>query len=456
MSQEEAPKLKYVYSPLASIDTATPEAKRTNVYGLVVDSSHPYTLENQGKYMCVLKIIDSTYNKYTGDPKTANIAKVSIFAKDITALPFIHHLGCIIRIHRASANIYKESLQLNCEHPKSSWTVFRGEVDPVAISQYDPIIFSGASYTLEDQDKKLIDNLREYSLKLFSEKAFEGDMCIQLKDATKQPNDFDAICQVIGLKHKDSHYVLKVCDPTSSYHVHIGEYFAHSLVLCIGDIIKLRAFLIRDSNNIVVDKFSNILLLPPHSKCRNEFIEKMKNPSKETTLQILNHSILEVPRVISKMTIKQYHSMAIAPLKSMTTSTKLLRVKGYIIDIIPSEVGQWVMKYNLMSKEMSDINTTTILGANEVYAYRMQLLMKDDSCSMDDSLYRVVLFTGEGIGKEMLPGAANLLSNKEALRQLKRLRKLFLSFNAYVEMAIVPSEVHGQKMWQITDTELTI
>ena len=454
MSDDDIPKQKYQYAQLASIDPTNPESKRTNLYALIIDASFPYPIENQGKHMVILKIIDPSYNPFNTDIKTAKFAKVSIFSKDINALPRIHSHGCILRIHRAFANIFKESLQINCELPRSSWAIFKGEIDPAQMSQYSPIANSGKSFTLESSDKTIIDSIREFSLKVLTEKAIEKENCVLLKDAKTQTKDFDVICKAYGFKVKGDSYILKVCDATKTYKVHLKENQAKSLGLCSGDIIKLRGFLAKDAENIVPDKFSNILVLAPHSKAKSEFIESMKSPVYEVYLQLLAHSIIDAPKLITRIVDPKIQGLTIKSLSLSSKGEKIMKLKGFAVDIQPAEVCQWVVKYNKKSKEISLITPSSTLGENEIYAYRIQFLLKDDESAHDDKLYRVILFTGEGMGKEFLPQAVNLLAaeNKDKLHKLRLLKKLFLSFNAYLELGVTMNE----SIMMVTGTEQTI
>ena len=446
MSDDDVPKQKYNYADLSTIDPTNPESKRANLYALIVDASFPYPIENQGKYMVILKIID---------PSTTNYAKVSIFSKDINTLPRIHFHGSILRIHRAFANIYKESLQFNCELPRSSWAIFKGEADPSLMNQYTPIIHSGKDCSLEDTDFKMINKLREFSQRLLSEKTIEKDNCILLKDAISQSKDFDVICGAYEFKCKGDCYILKVCDSTKFYRVLLKEGQAKSITLCSGDVIKLRGVQWKDANTIVTNNFSNILVLASYSKSKREFIEGMKNPSKEVGLQLLTHSIIDSPKTITKIVDPQIQGMNVKSLKLSDSGEKLMKFIGFAIDIQPAEVSEWVVKYNVKSKEISQLCPTSKLMGNEIYAYRVQFLMKDDECSMDDRLYRVFLFTGDGLGKEMLPAAVNLMAveHKDKLSELKKLKKLMMSFNAYMELGVTSC---SGGMLMITGTEMQL
>jgi hypothetical protein len=452
MSDDDKPKQKYQYTQLASIDPKSTENKKINIYGVVIDATFPYFLESNGKHLCILKIMDPTFNPATDQTK---FIKVSIFAKDINMLPRVHSVGDIIRIHRAFPKLFNQTLQINCEMPRASWALFRGDTDPSAVSQYIPLAQSGKTLTIEGVDKKTIDSLREFSCKLLSEKPLGKERCILLKDSASQPKDFDAICQVLSLKQNKTDYTLKVCDNTNALKVHLSEGLAKSLSLIYGDVIKLRGVTAKDAQNLQSDKYSNILVLPQYSKIKAELLQLMKSPSSNINLELLSHSFLENPVKVSKVIDPKLLEKAYSPLSSLLKTEKFLKVKANVVDIQPSEVSQWVVKYNKKSKEIEQVTPTTVLKQDEILCYRIQLILKEEDAA-DDTLYRVVLFTGDESGKEFLPAPLNVstVANVPLAKKLKKLKKLMMSFNIVCDLGLASHNYGGQVMWMVTGTQI--
>ena len=72
-----------------------------NFYGIIYDATFPIQ-EDSTTYTCSIKIVDPEMNLLT-NPKDFNEQVINLVVKSssIDALPFIHKIGDIIRVHRA-------------------------------------------------------------------------------------------------------------------------------------------------------------------------------------------------------------------------------------------------------------------------------------------------------------------------------------------------------------------
>ena len=72
-----------------------------NFYGIIYDATFPVQ-EDSCTYTCNLKIVDPEMNLLT-NPEDFNEQVINLVVKSssIDALPFIHKIGDIVRVHRA-------------------------------------------------------------------------------------------------------------------------------------------------------------------------------------------------------------------------------------------------------------------------------------------------------------------------------------------------------------------
>lgn len=89
---------KYNYLNLKEIN----EKKECFFYGIIVDATFPAKEEtDDAYYVCTIKLIDNNIN-FTNDPiEIANhMVYVTVKSDLIQYLPFIRHVGDILRVHR--------------------------------------------------------------------------------------------------------------------------------------------------------------------------------------------------------------------------------------------------------------------------------------------------------------------------------------------------------------------
>jgi len=72
-----------------------------NFYGIIYDATFPLQ-EDSNTYTCNLKIVDPEMNLLT-NPQDFNDQVINLIIKSshVDALPFIHRIGDVIRVHRA-------------------------------------------------------------------------------------------------------------------------------------------------------------------------------------------------------------------------------------------------------------------------------------------------------------------------------------------------------------------
>ena len=144
-----------------------------NFYAVILDASFPYKTTDD-KWVCHLKIVDQTLNV---KPNQEDFAIVLMQARRFEDLPICQRVGDIIRCHRADFFMARQGedrfLKLNMTY-NSSWALFSAD-DIVAPEvedenedwQYKPYAYSGWNYTIEKNDRKVLENIRQWSKKYF-------------------------------------------------------------------------------------------------------------------------------------------------------------------------------------------------------------------------------------------------------------------------------------------------
>lgn len=68
--------------------------------------------------------------------------------------------------------------------------------------------------------------------------------------------------------------------------------------------------------------------------------------------------------------------------------------------------------------------------------YKMQFLVKDVSTQFNNNVYRVLLYTHEGLGSNFLTKPADLHKDKGALKKLEDTANLLCRFNSWVDCVV--------------------
>ena len=159
--------VKYLYTTFNDLK----EQGEYNFYGIIYDASFPKeenTLletdkkKNNSKYLCILKLIDQTTNFLTHSNNfNDNIIYLIIKSSEKDNMPYAHYIGDIIRVHRGLyAQKKKRNVYLNvCKDNKvkGAWCLYSS-----FSNSNEPYSFSIKNFTVESQDKQIIDNTKSW------------------------------------------------------------------------------------------------------------------------------------------------------------------------------------------------------------------------------------------------------------------------------------------------------
>ena len=132
---------------------------------------------------------------------------------------------------------------------------------------------------MESQDKLNLEELKKWVKTYMGiDKSLKYPMQIKLENRTSEGNDKDLMVHVVKKVEADNHLILFIQDETDGCELHTYKYFNF---IQENDIIRVRSYKMFDNDNLVINEYGNILVVPENSSCYkavfNELTKKMKN-----------------------------------------------------------------------------------------------------------------------------------------------------------------------------------
>ena len=261
--------IRYLYTTFDGLK----EQGEYNFYGIVLDASFPLEEQNTSKYSCTLKLIDQTTNCITNPSNfNDNIIYLTIKSSEKENIPYIHHIGDIVRVHRGFYSPKtKRNVYLNvCKDNKTrgSWCLYS-----LNNNTTEPYACSNKKYTVESQDKEIIESNKSW-LKTYlnKDKALVYPYQIKLESRLNGGNDSDLLVHVVKKVELDDQVVLFIQDETDGCELHTYKYYNF---IQENDVIRVRAYKLFDGSNLILNEFGNILVVPQFSQCYKEIINAL-------------------------------------------------------------------------------------------------------------------------------------------------------------------------------------
>ena len=262
-----------------------------NFYGIIYDASFPLEensplesdkKKNVSKYSCILKLIDLTTNCLTHQNNfNDNVIYLIIKSSEKENIPYVHHIGDIIRIHRGFYSPKKKrNVYLNvCKDNKikGSWCLYSSKTN-----SNEPYSCSNKKFTVETQDKEIIEKTKDWVKKYLNiDKSLKYPLQVNLINRINDGNDNDLLVHVVKKIELDDQIVLFIQDATDGCELHTYKYYNF---IQENDIIRVRSYKVFDNNNLILNEFGNILILPQYSNCykglMNNLTKKLKQINK--------------------------------------------------------------------------------------------------------------------------------------------------------------------------------
>ena len=267
--------VKYKYTTFDNLI----EQGEYNFFAVIYDSSFPLEEATTSKYSCTLKLIDQTTNCLTNPNNfNDNIIYLTIKSSDKENIPYIHHIGDIIRVHRGFYSPKnKRNVYLNvCKDNKTngSWCIYS-----VNNNNNEPYLCSNKKFSVEEQDKQIIENNKNWIKNyLIKDKSLIYPYQIKLENRINDGDDKDLLVHVVKKVELDDQLVLFIQDETDGCELHTYKYYNF---IQENDIIRVRTYKIFDNINLLLNEFGNILVVPQFSHCYKEFINALAKKMKQ-------------------------------------------------------------------------------------------------------------------------------------------------------------------------------
>ena len=106
------------------------QSEQANIYGIIIDAQFPKKTHKNDQYRAVLKIIDQSMNiSMSGSAGDINNTYVTcnLTSKTLAKLPKVDYIGQVIRIHRGSVWIFKNTKTFSSDLDRGgNWVMFQG------------------------------------------------------------------------------------------------------------------------------------------------------------------------------------------------------------------------------------------------------------------------------------------------------------------------------------------
>ena len=259
-----------------------------NFYGIIYDASFPLEenlasesdkKKNVSKFSCILKLIDQSTNCLTHPNNfNDNVIYLIIKSSEKDNIPYVHHIGDIIRVHRGLyAPKKKRNVYLNvCKDNKikGSWCLYSSNNN-----SNDPYSCSNKKFTVESQDQQIIESTKEWvKTYLNIDKSLKYPLQVDLINRISDGNDNDLLVHVVKKIELDDQIVLFIQDSTDGCELHTYKYYNF---IKENDIIRVRSYKVFDNNSLIINEFGNILIVPQNSSCYESLINNLSKKLKQ-------------------------------------------------------------------------------------------------------------------------------------------------------------------------------
>jgi hypothetical protein len=305
------------------------------------------------------------------------------------------------------------------------------------ISQDSPYAFSGKRATIERQDTAILKTLRDWTNNLFKTNNVGGDRVVELKKAVKQESDFDVVAKVQQVFELDEYTnELKLRDNSGEtfYTLALKLKFPH---IRQGSVVRIRSATYDETSTkkvLVLQHYSNIMTFIGSSKLAAS-LSKVQNEN-QNERAALKQSVSMTPVILTEVD-RKHQNLQTTSLHDLfhnpDNSTSTFRTCFYVTRVEPGSVNEAVKSYDRKSRK-----TASAKGAKGGdLIYQVQFLCKDVSTQFNNNVYRVLLYTHEGLGANFFAQKpANLHSDSKASGRVSDSFNLLTRFNSWVDCVV--------------------
>lgn len=248
--------------------------------------------------------------------------------------------------------------------------------------------------------------------------------------------DFDVnarILQIFELDEYTNELKLRDASGETFYTLALKLKFPH---LRQGAVVRIRSATIdetsKNKNVLVLQHYSNIMTFVSTSKLASSLSKVGDDRSVEKNA--LKSSTSMVPVILTEVD-KKHQSLANTSLYELFHGNQnqgnTFRTCFYVTKVEPSDVAESVVCYDKKTKKSASAKN----GKGDL-VHRMQFLAKDVSTQFNNNVYRILLYTHEGLGQNFLGKASNLHKDAGALKRVRDQVNTLTRFNSWVDAVV--------------------
>lgn len=206
-----------------------------------------------------------------------------------------------------------------------------------------------------------------------------------------------------------------------------------------GSVVRIRSATFDETSNkkmLVLQHYSNIMTFINSSKCAAGLskVADEKNSEKaalKSSVSMTPVVLTEVDKKHSGLTSTSLHDLFHSP----DNSTNTFRTCFYVTRVEPCNAADAVKCWDKKSKKATSCKNTA--GKCGDCIYQVQFLCKDVSTQFNNNVYRVLLYTHEGLGANFFSQkACNLHADNKANGKVKDSFTLLTRFNSWVDCVV--------------------
>jgi hypothetical protein len=269
---------------------------------------------------------------------------------------------------------------------------------------------------------------------------------VPLKNAASMESDFDVVAKILQVFQLDEYTnELKLKDTSGAvfYTLALRIKFPH---LKEGAVVKIRSATYDETSThkkvLVLQHYSNIMTFISSSKMAQNVASSAKcvDDKAEEKAQIKAHATRDNTSALTPVILtevdKKHQNLPVTRLHDLfhesDNSTNTFRTCFYVTKVEPGNLANACKSYNKSSK-----STGSAKGASKDLIYQVQFLVKDVSTQSNNNVYRVLLYTHEGLGANFFPTkACDLSSDKKSLEKVKGSCDLLTRYNSWVDAVV--------------------
>jgi hypothetical protein len=337
--------------------------------------------------------------------------------------------------------IYQNKRQFNVNmFYQSSYALFSTDKQtPLGqtIAPDSPYAFSGKRATIERQDSAILTTLRKWASNLFQSTNVGGDRVCELKKANKQTSDFDVVAKVLQVFELDEYTnELKLRDQSGEtfYTLALKLKFPH---IRQGSVVRIRSATYDETSSkrvLVLQHYSNIMTFISSSKLAAS-LAKVSNET-QTERSALKNAVSMTPVILTEVD-KKHQNLTNTSLHDLfhnpDLSTNTFRTCFYVTKVEPVNPLEAVKSFD--KKTRKTVSAKGTKGGDLIY--QVQFLAKDVSTQFNNNVYRVLLYTHEGLGANFFAQKPlNLHSDAKAAQKVEESFNLLTRFNSWVDCVV--------------------